>query len=100
MRELALDIPGVGVNMVTEILCTYAPGRYAVFNGNTAGALAAIGVSAPKGPTLKNLSAERYARLCGSIDGLRRRLGGADFTDADAFLNWLYFTLKASRQAS
>jgi HKD family nuclease len=94
LRRLALDIPGVGVNMITEILCTFAPDRYAVFNGNTAGALAAIGVAAPRGPTVNGLSAERYAGLCVTIDALRARIGGADFTDADAFLNWLYFETK------
>lgn len=97
LRRLALDIPGVGVNMITEILCTFAPERYAVFNGNTSGALAAIGVATPRGPTVNGLSADRYAGLCMTIDALRARIGGADFTDADAFLNWLYFKTKAAK---
>jgi HKD family nuclease len=94
LRRLAVDIPGVGVNMITEILCTFAPERYAVFNGNTSGALAAIGVTTPSSPTVVALSAKRYAGLCATIDALRLRIGGADFTDADAFLNWLYFKTK------
>ncbi|TIW50729.1 MAG: hypothetical protein E5V72_01745 [Mesorhizobium sp.] len=99
MRQLALGIPGVGVNMITAILCTFAPKRYAVFNGNTSGALAAIGIGAPRSPTVATLSAERYTQLCATIDALRRRIGGADFTDADAFLNWLYFKTKPSKRA-
>ncbi len=100
MRQLALGIPGVGVNMITEILCTFAPKQYAVFNGNTSGALAAIGVNAPRNPTVATLSAHRYTQLCATIDALRRRIGGTDFTDADAFLNWLYFTTKPSKRGS
>lgn len=83
--------------MIAEILCTFAPERYAVFNGNTSGALAAIGVATPRGPTVNGLSADRYAGLCMTIDALRARIGGADFTDADGFLNWLYFKTKAAK---
>jgi HKD family nuclease len=97
LRRIGLDIPGVGVNMITEILCTFAPDRFAVFNGNTSGALAAIGVAAPRKPTLTGLSGKRYAGLCATIDALRERIDGADFTDADAFLNWLYFRTKPAK---
>lgn len=90
MRKAAEKAPGVGLNMITEILCTFAPRRYAVLNGNTSGALAAVGVSAPKSPALDNMRVERYARLSGTIDALRARIGGSDFEDADAFLNWVY----------
>lgn len=91
MREAAKAIPGVGVNMITEMLCTYAPGRFAVFNGNTSSALRTLGFSAPASPTLHSVSASKYAAICRTIDALRARIGGADFTDADAFLNWVYF---------
>ncbi|TPI53614.1 MULTISPECIES: hypothetical protein [unclassified Mesorhizobium] len=86
--------------MITEILCTFAPKRYAIFNGNTSGALAAIGISTPRSPTVATLSAERYTQLCATIDALRRRIGGADFTDADEFLNWLYFNTKPSKRSA
>lgn len=91
MRAVAKAIPGVGVNMITEILCTYAPKRFAVFNGNTSSALRTLGFSAPASPTLQSVSAAKYAAICRTIDALRARIGGADFTDADAFLNWVYF---------
>ncbi|WP_294271942.1 phospholipase D family protein [uncultured Sphingomonas sp.] len=88
LRAPAGKIDGVGINMVTEILCTFAPKRYAVFNGNTADALRAIGADPPKSVTL--FSAEAYARVCGVIEAVRRRIGGEDLSDADAFLNWIY----------
>lgn len=88
VRKPAADIGGVGINMVSEILCTFAPKRYAVFNGNTAAALRAIGADPPKSVTL--FSAQAYARACGVVEAVRRRIGGDDLSDADAFLNWIY----------
>jgi HKD family nuclease len=89
LRDAASHISGVGINMVTEILCTFAPKRYAVFNGNTAAALRAIGAEPPKSVTL--ISPDAYSRVCATIDAVRKRTGGEDFTDADAFLNWVYY---------
>ncbi|GGB39822.1 hypothetical protein GCM10011380_31670 [Sphingomonas metalli] len=88
VRKPAADIGGVGINMVSEILCTFAPKRYAVFNGNTAAALRAIGADPPRSVTL--FSAEAYARACGVVEAVRRRIGADDLSDADAFLNWIY----------
>lgn len=90
IRAPAGEIDGVGINMVTEILCTFAPKRYAVFNGNTADALRALGAAPPKSVTL--FSPEAYARVCGVVEAVRRRIGGNDLSDADAFLNWIYQT--------
>ena len=88
LRAPAGKIDGVGINMVTEILCTFAPKRYAVFNGNTADALRVVGADPPKSVTL--FSADAYARVCGVVESIRRRIGGEDLSDADAFLNWIY----------
>lgn len=88
MRTPAGEIDGVGINMVTEILCTFAPKRYAVFNGNTADALRVVGADPPRSVTL--FSPAAYARVCGVVEAVRRRIGGEDLSDADAFLNWIY----------
>ena len=90
VRRSAREIAGVGINMVSEILCTFAPKRYAVFNGNTAAALRALGADPPKSVTL--FSPEAYARVCGVVEAVRRRIGGEDLSDTDAFLNWIYQT--------
>jgi hypothetical protein len=92
MRKLALEIPGVGPNMITEILCTFNPERFAVFNGNTADALGTIGVETPGSRALKNLNGDKYAGAWESIDAVRERIrdrADADFNDADAFLYWI-----------
>jgi hypothetical protein len=88
LRAPASKIEGVGINMVSEMLCTFAPKRYAVFNGNTAEALRAVGADPPKSVTL--FSPMAYARVCDIVEAVRRRIGGEDLSDADAFLNWIY----------
>ncbi|WP_022677442.1 phospholipase D family protein [Novosphingobium sp. B-7] len=88
LRAPAGKIEGVGINMVSEMLCTFAPKRYAVFNGNTAEALRAVGAAPPKSVTL--FSPIAYARVCDVVEAVRRRIGGEDLSDADAFLNWIY----------
>ena len=88
LRAPAGKIEGVGINMVSEMLCTFAPKRYAVFNGNTAEALRAVGAAPPKSVTL--FSPIAYARVCNVVEAVRRRMGGEDLSDTDAFLNWIY----------
>jgi HKD family nuclease len=90
VRGPAKAIAGVGLNMVTEILCSFAPQRYAVYNGNTAGALAALGIPNPYASNLASITPERYAQLCVLIGALGEHLGGVDLSEADAFLNWVY----------
>ena len=90
MRVAAQKIDGAGVNMITEILSTFAPDRYAVLNGNTASALRSLGFEAPVTLTVGALRGQRYAEVVLVIDELRERIGAADFPETDAFLNWLY----------
>ena len=94
MREAAAAISGVGMNMATEMLCTFAPGRYAVYNGNTAGALATLGITAAAHADFRAIGPDRYARLCGTIGALGARIGASDMSEADAFLNWIYWKVK------
>ena len=97
MRKAGEPIPGVGLNMTTEILCTFAPDRYAVYNGNTVGALSTLGITTPAHPNFRAISSPRYERLCATIRALGGRIGSADFSETDAFLNWIYWEVKAGR---
>jgi len=94
VREAGDPIPGVGLNMATEILCTFAPDRYAVYNGNTVGALGALGIGAPSYANFRAIGPARYENLCATIKALGARIGGADFSEADSFLNWIYWQTK------
>lgn len=97
MRKACEPIPGVGINMATEILCTFAPNRYAVYNGNTVGALSTLGITTPANPSFKAISPPRYERLCATIRALGRRIGAKNYSETDAFLNWIYWEVKAGR---
>lgn len=97
VREAANDIPGAGLNMATEMLCTFAPTRYAIYNGNTVGALAALGIEIARHANFRAIGPDRYARICGTINALGQRIGTTNLSDADAFLNWIYWEIKNRR---
>lgn len=90
--EIALQIPGVGINLVSEVLSTYAPKRFAVVNNNTVGALAKLGMRFKGSGSLylPTIKPERYAIILGLIASVRDRIGTADFPETDAFLNWIF----------
>ena len=98
IRKAGEQIPGVGINMATEMLCTYAPTRYAVYNGNTVGALATLGIEIAKYPQFHAISPSKYEKICDTIKALGTRIRAADLSDADAFLNWVYSEVKEGRQ--
>lgn len=90
LRDLGLKIPGVGPNMITEILSTFSPGRFAVVNGNTRRALAHLGLTFPGALQLGAVTPARYAEICMMIAAVRDRIDADDFPETDAFLNWVY----------
>jgi len=94
LTPAAYQIDGVGINMLTEMLATYNPKRFAIFNGNTAGALKAIGIDTPASRTKKTFRPIQYESICNAIGAVRDRIGAADYSEADGFLNFVYFDLK------
>ena len=98
IRKSGEQIPGVGINMATEMLCTFAPTRYAVYNGNTVVALSTLGIEVAKYPQFHAISPARYESICETIKALGSRIGADDLSDADAFLNWVYFETKEGWQ--
>jgi HKD family nuclease len=97
MKNAAETIPGVGINMATEMLCTFAPTKYAVYNGNTVGALKTLGISAAPNPKFSAIGSDQYDRLCETVKALGTRIGTPDLSEADAFLNWIYWKANAAR---
>lgn len=92
VREIAMGLPGVGLNLVTEVLSTYAPKRFAVVNRNTVDALARLGLTFAGSSSLllKSVTPERYAEIQSLVAAVRDRIGAADFPETDAFLNWIF----------
>jgi HKD family nuclease len=92
LRDIAMPLPGVGINLVSEVLSTYAPRRFAVVNRNTVDALARLGLTF-KGSSnleLKTITPARYAEIQGLVATVRDQIGAGDFPETDAFLNWIF----------
>lgn len=94
VRDLALSIPGVGTNMVTEILCTLRPDVFPVFNGNTRSAMAKFGLTFQGAHDLTSMTPARYAVIVSMLSAVTNEIGASDFAETDAFLNWVYQTTK------
>ena len=94
LRDIALNLPGAGINMITEMLSTYAPRHFAVVNGNTVTALKHLGLtfSGSSSLGLEHVRPSRYAEIVSLIAAVRDRIGAADYPETDAFLNWIYQT--------
>ncbi len=97
IRAAAATLGGVGLNFATEALCTFAPSRYAVYNGNTKEALKTLGIRATASTEFRAVSPIRYSKLCETIKALGRRIGAANLSETDYFLNWIYWEVKAGR---
>lgn len=91
LREHALAIPGVGVNMITEILATLQPGRFPVFNGNTAGALRVLGLQPASLMSKQAFRGWHYDRVAQALAAVGEHIQADDFSGVDAFLNYVYF---------
>jgi HKD family nuclease len=86
------NIPGAGINLLTEILHTLDNKRYAVMNQNAVSGLALAGFREyPARPNKQNVGADDYARYCQHADAVRRELGLADFTELDTLFNHAYW---------
>jgi hypothetical protein len=92
VRKIAETIPGIGINLTTEVMSTYAPKRYAVVNQNTVRALARLGLTFKGASSLsvEAIKPERYVVILQLIASVRDRIGAADFPETDAFLNWIF----------
>lgn len=90
VRADALEVSGVGVNMISEILTTFRPKRFPVFNGNTAAALAALKLGSVKPLPKEAFRGWHYRLVTETVGAVRDRIGAADFPETDAFLNFIY----------
>jgi hypothetical protein len=86
------EIPGAGVNLLTEILHAMDCKRFAVMNQNAVSGLSLTNINDfPIKPNKISVSAELYARYCQKADAVRTKLGLSDFTELDALFNYAYW---------
>ena len=107
---VANKINRVSTNILSELLCTFEPMKYAVFNSVTEGALKVLGVDLAKSANLKPvgwkkslLHPDKYNQVCKILGRLRLwieengygKSTGKDLSDLDAFLYWVVHNAKS-----
>lgn len=95
--EHSKDIPGLGPNVITEILNTYAPRQYAVLNKNPLESLKHLGFSKYPGADL--FKPETYKDYCSFMKELQKTCGLKNLADLDHFLNYVYWKYKKEKEA-
>lgn len=92
LRQLMLEIPRAGVNVITEVLLALNPKRFAVMNQNAVAGMRRGDVRGfPSKPTKQNVSGEDYLRFCNEAERLRQGLKLDDFCELDAVFNYAYW---------
>lgn len=86
------EIPGAGINLLTEILHALNNTRFAVMNQNAVSGMMRAGITEyPIHPGKKTINGKSYARYCSQADAVRQALGLANFTELDALFNYAYW---------
>jgi HKD family nuclease len=93
----ARRIKGLGVNVVTEILNTYAPRKFAVLNENPVGSLERMGFERFGSLNKTVITAADYARFNELASELARRARFSDLSHVDHFLNFIYWNYVKAR---
>lgn len=82
------QISGVGVNILTEILLTYNPSKFANLNDNPIAVLSELGTDFPNPDQFKG---EDYMDYINLIDRIRKELKMGSFHEIDSFFNYVYW---------
>jgi len=82
------EISGIGPNIITEILMTYHPEKFANLNKNPLTVLNFIG---RKFPSPSSFKGSDYAEYISLIDQIREELKMKSFLEIDSFFNYVYW---------
>jgi len=85
------EIPGLGLNVPTEMLNTLLPCRFSVFNKNSTESLINIGCSSFGSRNKKHVSIEQYLNFNGIVAELASHLEFTSYSQVDHFLNFIYW---------
>ncbi len=86
----ARNINGLGPNVLTEIMNTYSPENFAVFNNNPVSSLAYLGFENFGSLEKKNFLGQKYLKFNKLIWELSQLCGFVDLSQVDHFLNFVY----------
>lgn len=85
-------INGLGINIVTEILNTYAPNKFAVLNQNPLTSIKAFGLESF--PHSQSFKSTNYEDFCSLIVSLMNTCEFESLGQTDHFLNFIYWQVK------
>lgn len=83
-------IYGVGVNIVTEILLTFNPQKFANLNDNPITVLELVG---KKFPNISSFKGENYLEYVELLSRIKNELDMSSFLEIDSFFNYVYWNL-------
>ncbi len=89
MRK-AKEISGVGENIVTEILLSFKPKKFANINDNPLTVLELVG---KEFPTISSFKGEDYAEYVTLLSKIMNVLDMKSFLEIDSFFNYVYWNL-------
>lgn len=87
----ARQINGLGLNITTETLNTFAPARFAVLNKNSAGSLEHLGCTNIGSLDKRMFPIQKYVRFNDIMTELANRWQFTDLSQVDHFLNYVYW---------
>ena len=85
-------IPGFGVNLLTEVMHTFGPDRFAVLNKNPLATLKKFGCD--PFPSSNSFTPEMYAQFNGIVAEVKTECGFQSISQADHFLSYVYWAEK------
>ena len=92
MQAQAVEIVGIGPNIITEMLNTRDNKRFAVMNQNSVSGLRTAGYTEfPERPNKQVVDGKLFAQFCRAADDVRGRLKLRDLSELDALLSYVYF---------
>lgn len=82
------EIKGIGVNIIAEILMTFAPQKFANLNKNPLTALDYFGKDLKRAGIFKGIDYKNYVEL---LHFIKDQLGVKSFLEVDSFFNYIYW---------
>jgi HKD family nuclease len=89
--KIADQIPKLGINVVTEMLATYNPQKFAIVNNSPVVALRYFGVYTKNKSSFDGLY---YSVFCRWMCEIQKLIGAKSLLEVDGFFNYIYWILK------
>lgn len=89
--RLSGQIPRLGINVVTEMLATYNPQKFAIVNNSPVVALKYFGVYTKNKSSFDGIY---YSVFCRWMCEIQKLIGAKSLLEVDGFFNYIYWILK------